>query len=170
MTNKTRELGTAILGGLIACGVLTIVLDFAQIGVSTIIGALAGGLVAAYLLYGKISQAALAGALSGVLAVPFIFGLSYLLLIFEVVPIPSGPTPEMSVIQASIVALAVMNFGLGAIGGAVLGAIHHPPREVPPPPPPPSTAGVQMRYCAQCGAQLPPGALICPQCNARQPG
>jgi ribosomal protein L40E len=26
-----------------------------------------------------------------------------------------------------------------------------------------------VRYCVQCGAQLPSGALICPQCNARQP-
>jgi len=169
MTNRTREFGTATLAGLVVGGVVTVVLDLVQISFSTVIGAFVGGVVAAYVLYGKISQATMAGALSALLAVPFIFGLSYFLLIFEVVPIPTGETPDMAVLQSSLVVLVLLNLVAGALGGAVFAAFRHPSKGIPPPPPSQGTVSGQARYCVQCGAQLPPGALICPQCNARQP-
>jgi hypothetical protein len=169
MPNRNRELGTATLGGLVACGMVTIALDLAEVSFSTIIGAVVGGLVAAYLLYGKMSQATIAGALSGVLAIPFLFGVSEILLIFEVIPIPSVPNPPLSQIQEQVAAIVVTNLIAGAIGGAILSAVHHPPKGLPPPPPPPGSAAGPVRYCVQCGAQLPSGAMICPHCNARQP-
>jgi hypothetical protein len=57
---------------------------------------LIGGVVAAYLLHGKVGQAATAGALAGLLGTPFIFGIEQILAIFEVLPIPPGPTPSMA--------------------------------------------------------------------------
>jgi Zn-dependent protease/predicted transcriptional regulator len=33
----------------------------------------------------------------------------------------------------------------------------------------PSVAPGQVRYCVQCGGQIPAGTPICPHCNARQP-
>jgi hypothetical protein len=169
MPNRNRELGTAILGGLVACGMVTTALDLAEVSFSTIIGAVVGGLAAAYLLYGKMSQATIAGALSGVLAIPFLFGVSEILLIFEVIPIPSVPNPPLSQIQEQVAAIVLTNLIAGAIGGAILSAVHHPPKALPPPPPPPGSAAGPVRYCVQCGAQLPSGAMICTHCNARQP-
>ena len=167
---RNREFGTATLAGLVVGGVVTVVLDLAQLGFSTVIGAFIGGVVAAYVLYGKISQATIAGALSALLAVPFIFGLSYFLLIYEVVPIPTGETPDMAMLQFSLALLVLMNLAAGALGGAIFAAFRHPSKGIPPPPPSPQgTVAGQVRYCVQCGAQLPTGALICPQCNARQP-
>lgn len=170
MTSKTREFGTATLGGLVVGGLVSTVLGMADVSFSTLIGAFVGGLVAAYLLYGKVSQAAIAGALSGILETPFFLGVSQILLIFEVIPLPSGPSPEMAVLQTAVFAIVIMNLIAGAIGGAILAAIRHPSKELPPPPPPaPGAAPAQARYCVQCGAQLPTGAVICPHCNARQP-
>lgn len=168
MPNKTREFGTATLGGLVCGGIVTTVLSLAEVSFSTIVGALVGGSVAAYLLYGKTSHAAIAGALSGVLEVPFILGLSYMLLIFEVIPIPTGQNPPLSQLQQEFAAIIMTNLIAGAIGGAILSAVRHPPKELPPPPPPPGSPQAQARYCVQCGAQLPTGAMICSHCNARQ--
>lgn len=169
MLHKNRELGTAVLGGLVAGGTVSVVLGIADVSYSTFVGAFVGGLVAAYLLYGKISQAAIAGALSGVLGTPFFLGMSQILLIFEVIPIPPGPNPPLSELQAAVGVIVVTNLIVGALGAVILSAVHHPPKELPPPPPPPGSAVGQVRYCVQCGAQLPPGAMICPHCNARQP-
>ncbi len=41
----------------------------------------------------------------------------------------------------------------------------HPPAQ----PTPIFAASGQVRYCVQCGAQLPAGTLTCPYCNATQP-
>jgi hypothetical protein len=169
---KSRELGTATLGGLVVCGLVSIVLDVANVSFSSAIGALIGGVVAAYLLHGKIGQATSAGALSGLLGTPFIFGIEQILAIFEVLPIPPGPTPSMSELQVAVGIITGMDLVAGAVGGAFFGAFYRPPKEETHPLTPPSAAGttpVQVRYCVQCGAQLPTGALICPQCNARQP-
>jgi hypothetical protein len=172
LNGKSRELGTATLGGLVVCGVVSIVLDVAQVTLSSAIGALIGGVVAAYLLRGKIGQAATAGALSGLLGTPFIFGIEQILAIFEVLPIPPGPTPSMSELQSAVAIIVTMDLVAGAVGGGFFGAFYRPPKEAVPPITPASTTGAvpaQVRYCVQCGAQLPAGALICPHCNARQP-
>jgi hypothetical protein len=172
MSSKSRELGTATLGGLVVGGLASSVLAIADVSFSTAIGALIGGIVAAYLLRGKVGQAAMAGAVSGLLGTPFLLGFEDILAIFEVVPIPSGPTPSMAELQAAVAVIAGMDLIAGAIGGAIFATVYHPPREVPSQPtlpPVPGAAPGQVRYCVQCGAQLPSGALICPHCNARQP-
>jgi hypothetical protein len=172
MLSKSREFGTATLGGLLVGGVISGVLGLTDLSFSTAIGALIGGVFAAYLLHGKAGQAASAGAVSGLLAVPFLIGLEQVLAIFEVVPIPSGPTPALSELQVAIGVIAVMDVVAGAVGGAVFGAAYHPAKEPTLTPIPPSgvvTPSSQVRYCVQCGAQLPSGALMCPHCSARQP-
>jgi hypothetical protein len=172
LNGKSREFGTATLGGLVVCGLVSIILDVANVSFSSAIGALIGGVAAAYLLRGKIGQAASAGALSGLLGTPFIFGIEQILAIFEVLPIPPGPTPSMSELQVAVGIIAGMDLVAGAVGGAFFGAFYRPPKEETHPLTPPSAIGttpVQARYCVQCGAQLPTGALVCPQCNAKQP-
>jgi len=172
MPNKSRELGTATLAGLVVGGLVAAVLEVAELSFSPVIGAFVGGLAAAYVLYGKAGQAALAGSLSGLLSTLVYLGASQILYVFELFPVPTGPTPAMSELQAAVVVIVAMNLVAGALGGAILSVFRHPPKELPPPPPPPGAAAGQagqVRYCAQCGAQLPAGALICPQCNARQP-
>jgi len=172
MPSKNRELGTATLGGLVVGGVIATVLGMTDLSFSTAIGALIGGVFAAYLLHGKVGQAAIAGALSGLLTTPFLLGLEQILAIFEVIPIPPGPTPSMADLQAAVVVIVMIDLVAGAVGGAVFGAAYHPPKEPISPLPAPSGVGtpsVQVRYCVQCGAQLPSGAMICPHCNARQP-
>jgi hypothetical protein len=169
MSSKSRELGTATLGGLVVGGLVSSVLAIIDVSFSSAIGALIGGIVAAYLLHGKIGQAAIAGALSGVLGTPFLLGVEQILAIFEVIPIPPGPTPSMSELQVAVGVILMMDFIAGAIGGAIFGAVYHPPKEPPIPPSATGTAPGQVRYCVQCGAQLSAGALICPHCNARQP-
>ena len=149
-------------------GIVSSVLAIIDVSFSSAIGALVGGVVAAYLLRGKIGQAAIAGGLSGVLGTPFLLGVEQIFAIFEVIPIPSGPTPSMSELQLAVGVILMMDFIAGAIGGAIFGAVYHPPKE-PPAPSATGTAPGQVRYCVQCGAQLPAGALICPHCNARQP-
>ncbi len=171
MSYKSRDLWTATLGGLVVGGLIAVAVGMADLPFSTAIGAFLGGAAAAFLLYGKISHAAAAGALSGILGTPFFLGVSQVLLIFEVIPIPSGPTPPMSQLQFAVVLIFGMNLVAGAVGGALMGAIRHPRpgAGLPPPPPPPGATPSQAKYCVQCGAQLPPGALVCPHCNARQP-
>ena len=169
MSAKSRELGTAALVGLVAGGSVSVILSMADLPFSTAVGAFIGGVVAAYLLYGKISQTATAGALSGVLSTPFSLGVSYILIVFEVIPLPAGQPPSMSELRAALVVIVLMNLGAGAVGGSLLGAVRHPSKVLPPPPPPPGYSPSQVRYCVQCGAQLPAGTLICPHCNARQP-
>lgn len=169
MSSKTRELGTATLGGLVAGGVVSTILSIVDVPFSFAIGAFIGGLVAAYLLRGRIGQAATAGALSGILGTPFLLGFGDILAIFEVIPTSSGPTPTLAELQAAVVVIAGVDLIAGAVGGAILGAVFHPPRELPPSPSATGTTLGQVRYCVQCGGQLSAGALICPHCNARQP-
>ncbi len=172
MVGKARELGTATLGGLVVGAVLGTILGVANAPLYSAIGSFIGGIVAAYLLQGKIGQAAIAGALSGILGTPFLLGLSDILAIFGLIPTPSGPTPSLADLQNVVMIIAGMDLLSGAAGGVILGTLHHPPGSVPSTPPPQPAAGVtpiQARYCVQCGAQLPSGALICSQCNARQP-
>jgi hypothetical protein len=170
MSFKSRELGTATLGGLVVGGLLSTILSMTDLPFSTVIGAFVGGVVAAYLLYGKLGQAAASGGLAGILGTPFFLGLSQILAIFDLIPIPSGPTPSMSELQSAVVIIVMMNLVAGAVGGSMLGLVRRP-KQLPPPPPstPLGVTVAQNRYCVQCGAQVPPGTLICPHCSARQP-
>jgi len=172
MISKTRELGTATLAGLVVGAVLSMILGMVNAPVYSAIGSFIGGIVAAYLLQGKLGQAVTAGALSGILGTPFLLGLSDIIAIFGLIPTPSGPTPSLAELQSVVVILTGMDLVAGAAGGIVLGALYHPPSSgpsTPTPQPAPGAAPVPVRYCVQCGAQLPSGASICPQCNARQP-
>jgi hypothetical protein len=171
MQSRSREFGTATLGGLVVGGVISMVLDIASISFSTAIGALVGGVFAAYLLHGKVGQAAAAGALSGLLGTPLLLGLEQILAIFELIPIPAGPQPSMAELQATVAILVLIDIVAGAVGGAVFSATYHPNKEVTPSssaPLAPGAPSAQLRYCVQCGAQLPVGATTCPQCNAKQ--
>ncbi len=169
LSAKSKDFWSATLSGLVAGGVLATVLSIVNLPFSTALGALIGGVVAAYVLYGKVGQASAAGALSGILATPFFLGLSQILLIFEVIPLPTGTTPPMAQLQEEVVFILVMNLVAGAIGGAFASAVRHPSPKAELPAPPPGVAPAGVRYCVQCGAQLAAGALICPHCNARQP-
>ncbi len=169
LSAKSKNFWAATLSGLVAGGVLATVLSIVDLPLSTALGALIGGVVAAYVLYGKVGQASAAGALSGILATPFFLGLSQILLIFEVIPLPAGPTPPMTQLQEAVVFIIVTNLVAGAIGGAFAGAVRHPSQKAELPAPPLGTAPAGVRYCVQCGAQLPAGTLVCPHCNAKQP-
>ncbi|MGA3108123.1 MAG: DUF5518 domain-containing protein [Candidatus Bathyarchaeia archaeon] len=172
MPVKSRDLWTAVLAGTVVTGLLTAFLEAANLTppYSDAAGAFVGGAIAAYVLYGKVGQATAAGALSGILGTPFYLGVSEILFIFGVIPTPSGPTPPMSELQTAVIIILGIDLVAGVIGATLIGAIRHPPLE-PIMPPAQVTPGVvsQARYCVQCGAQLPPGAVLCPQCNARQP-
>ena len=171
MVGKTRELGTATLAGLVVGAVLSMILGVANAPVYSAIGSFIGGIVAAYFLRGKLSQAVIAGALSGILGTPFLLGLSDILAIFGLIP-----TPPDRHRRSLICRCCFDHCGDGSCcrcgrRGCPRSA-NHPPGSVPSTPTPLPAAGmapVQVRYCVQCGAQLPSGALICPQCNARQP-
>jgi hypothetical protein len=172
MPVKSRELWTAVLAGVVVTGVLTAFLEAASLTppLSDAIGAFVGGAIAAYVLYGKVGQATAAGALSGIVGTPFYLGVSEVLFIFGIIPTPSGPTPPLSELQTAVVIILGIDLVAGAIGATLAGAVHHPPLEAIVPPPQVSPGVVsQARYCVQCGAPLPPGAVLCPQCNARQP-
>jgi len=172
MSAKTRELGTATLVGSVVGSVLITILGVANLPFYSAIGAFIGGIVAAYMLRGKVGQAAGAGALSGLIGTPFFLGFSDILAIFSLIPTPSGPTPTLADLQLAVALIAGMDLVAGAIGGAILGAVYHAPKEPTLMPAPSSAAGMPtgaVRYCVQCGAQLPPGASICPQCGAKQP-
>ncbi len=179
MVGKTRELGTATLGGLVVGSAVSAILALGAPFYPDIfaffypvIGSFIGGMVAAYLLHGKSSQAVRAGVLSGLLSTPFFFGLTDIFAYLGLIPIPSGQIPALAELQMFVVSILGMNVVGGAVGGAILGAVYHPPGQLPPTLTPESATGTgpgQTRYCVQCGAQLPSGALICAQCNARQP-
>jgi hypothetical protein len=175
---RTRELGTATLGGLVVGSVVSAIL---AIGAPfypdifaffyPVMGAFIGGVVAAYLVHGKSGQAVRAGVLSGVLGTPFFFGLTDIFAYLGLIPIPSGQIPTLAELQTFVVFIVGMNLVGGAVGGAVLGAVYHPPGQLPPTLTPESATGTgpgQKRYCVQCGAQLAEGVLICPHCGARQ--
>jgi hypothetical protein len=166
--SKSRELGTGIAVGLIAGGVLATVLSIADFQFSAPVGAFVAGGLAAYVIYDKIGPATLAGALAGLLSLPFFLGLSQVLVIFEIIPIPPGPQPTMAELQSAVVAITLMDIVAGAVAGSILGAVHHPP-----PPslatPLPSYPPEQAKFCVQCGAKLTPGTVACPHCGARQP-
>jgi hypothetical protein len=171
LSTKSKDLWAATLSGLVVGGLLSAVLSIGDLQFSTVIGAVVGGIVAAYILYGRIGQAAAAGALAGVLNAPFFLGVSQIFLIFEVIPIPSTPTPPLSQLQEAVVFIVLTNMVAGAFGGAIGGAIRHrgPETAAPQSIPQPGTGVAQVKYCVQCGAQLHGGELICPHCSARQP-
>jgi len=169
---KTRDLWSATLVGVVVTGILTAFLEAGGLTppISDGAGAFVGGAAAAYVLYGKVGQATAAGALSGVLGTPFYLGFSEILFIFGIIPTPSTPTPPLSELQVAVVLIVAIDLIAGVFGGTVVGAVRHP-REAPmiPQPQTVTTTIPQIRYCIQCGAQLPPGTLVCPHCNARQP-
>jgi hypothetical protein len=168
---KSSNLWSAVLSGVVVGGILSSVLSIGDLPFSTAIGALIGGAVAAYILYGKLGQAVSAGALAGIIGAPFFLGVSQIFLIFGIIPIPSGPNPPLIQLQEAVVFIFMTNLLAGAAGGALGGAFRHrqPELEQPVPATPIGGAPPQVRYCVQCGAQLQPGAVICPHCNARQP-
>jgi hypothetical protein len=167
---KSRELGTAVCGGLLAGGFLTAILSITDLPLGSTIGALIGGGVAAYVLYGKVHSGALVGVLSAIGGYPFYIGVVYILLIFGVYTPPAGPTPSMSVIQEEVVLEFLLNLVSGGLGGIIVASARRPPPPVAAPAQPPTGyAPSQARYCVQCGARLQAGTLICPHCNARQP-
>ena len=172
MQVKSRDLWAGTLAGVVVTGVLTAVLEAAGLTppLSDGAGAFVGGAVAAYVLYGKISQAATAGALTGIIGTPLYLGVSEILYIFGVIPTPSGPTPALSELQFAVVVILGIDLVVGVMGATFVGAMRHPREETPALQQQTITGpAVQNRYCVQCGAQLPPGALVCPHCNARQP-
>ncbi len=169
---KSRDIWAATLSGLVVGGLVESALSVLSDSLfSLVIGAFVGGIVAAYVLYGKVGQAAAAGALAGILSTPFFLGVSQILFIFQVIPPPSGPTPPVSELQGPIVFLLALNVLAGAVGGTLASAVRHPVQETGPAQPSGAPLGAppQVRYCVQCGAQLPVGAVVCPHCNARQP-
>lgn len=172
MQVKGRDIWAATLSGLVVGGAVETAVSVLNDSIFLIAaGALVGGIVAAYVLYGKIGQAAAAGALAGVLGTPFFLGLSQILFIFGLIPTPSGPTPPMSVLQVEVGLILGVNVIAGAVGGTLGGAVRHPIQEVglAPVSGVPTGAPLQVRYCVQCGAQMPTGVAACPHCNATQP-
>ena len=144
-------------------------MDTVSFPLSNAVGAFAGGAIAAYVLYGQIPQAARAGALSGALGMLFYLGVAQVLFIFGAFP-PQGATPPMSQLQIAVGLIFAMNLAAGTAGAFLVAAIRHPaPKVEPLQPGIPVGAPEQLRYCVQCGAQLPAGAVVCPHCNARQP-
>ena len=172
MSVKSRGLWAGTLVGVVVTGILTAVLEAGGLTppVSDGVGAFVGGAAAAYVLYGKVSQATAAGALSGVLGTPFYLGTAEILYIFRVIPTPSAPTPPLSELQVAVVIIFALDLVAGVFGGTVVGAMRHPREEAPALQQQAAASPVtQNKYCVQCGGQLPPGAVVCPHCNARQP-
>ncbi len=169
---KSRDIWAATLIGLVVGGAVETALSVLNDSIFLIAGgAFVGGIVAAYILYGKVGQAAATGALAGILATPFFLGLSQILFIFGLLPTPSGPTPPMSVLQEAVAIILGINVIAGGVGGTLGGAVRHRAQEtgLAPTTGAPVGAPLQVRYCVQCGAQLPSGVSICPHCNAKQP-
>ena len=173
MPTKSRELWSATLVGVVVTGVLTAVLEAGNLTppISNGLGALIGGAAAGYFLYGKAGEASKAGLLSGLLGTPFYIGMSEVLYIFGAISPPSGPTPSLAQLQVALGIIVLINLVAGSVGGLLAGAVRHPQAQVPTPEQAQVTPGTvsQNKYCIQCGALLPPGALVCPACNARQP-
>jgi hypothetical protein len=181
MNPKSRDLLSATLVGAVLTGVITAVLEAGGLTapISDGVGAFVGGAAAAYFLYGKVSQAATVGALSGVIGTPFYLGMAETLFIAGLITNPPGPTPSLSELQAALAVITGLNLLLALFGAVIVGSARHPREEAMMPPQQqaipatlgtiPSTTTPQTKYCVQCGAQLPWGALMCPHCNARQP-
>ena len=172
MSVKSRDLWAGTLAGVVVTGVLTAILEAGGLTApySNGAGAFIGGAVAAYVLYGKPSQAAAAGALSGLIGTPLYVGVEEILYAFGLFPIPSGPTPTREVLEAAVFIIFALDLLAGVFGGSVVGAMRHPRQEIPVLQQQAMAGPVaQNKYCIQCGAQLPPGAVVCPHCNARQP-
>ena len=168
--SKSRELGSGIAVGLIAGGVLAAILSIFNFPVSEPVGAFVAGALAAYVMYDKIGPVTLGGACAGLLSLPFYLGLLQVFVIFELIPLPTGPQPSLASFQSTVIVITLVDVGVGAMAGSIVGAIHHP---APPTvaTPSPTYAGVteQAKYCVQCGAKMSPGTLTCSQCGARQP-
>lgn len=171
MAVRSRELLAATLVGVVATGILTAVLEAAGLTppISDGVGAFVGGAAAAYVLYGKVSQATAAGALSGVLGTPFYIGAEEILYALGLFPAPSGPTPTPAQLQIAVAIIFGIDLLAGVFGATVVSAMRHPREAVPALQPQAVTSPVAQKYCIQCGAQLPGGAVVCPHCNARQP-
>lgn len=165
---KSRELGTGVLAGVVLGGLVSSVLSIGNVTYAAPIGGFVAGACAAYIIYAKMGHASLAGALAGVLSLPFFLGVSQILVIFEVIPLPSGAQPSFAELQGAVVAITLMNLLAGGIGGSILGMVRHPPMTPPPQSVIPGVPG-QTKYCVQCGAQFPSGTVLCPQCGAKQP-
>ena len=164
---KSRELGSGVAAGLVAGGLVATVLSVVNFSFAAPVGAAVAGGVAAYVVYAKIGPATLAGALAGLLSLPFFLGLSYVCVVFGIMPIPPGPQPTMAELQTAVIAITLFDVLAGAMAGSILGAVHHPPKA---PATPVSTyPPEQAKYCVQCGAQFPRGTLTCPHCGAKQP-
>ena len=165
---KSRELGTGVLAGAILGGLVSSLLSIGNVTYAAPIGGFVAGASAAYVIYAKMGHASLAGVLAGVLSLPFFLGLTQILVIFEVIPLPSGAQPSFAELQGAVVAITLMNLLAGGVGGSILGMVRHPPMT---PPPQTVVAGVpiQNTYCVQCGAHFPLGTILCPQCGAKQP-
>ena len=170
-TSKQHELGTGVAIGLVVGGVIATALGVVDLPFAAPVGALIGGLCGAYIIYGKIGQSTGVGALSGVLSLPFFLGLSEILLIFGVVPLPPGPQPTFAELQSAVAVIALENVLAGAVGGSILATFRRQtvlPAET-------TEANVlkqatgQVMYCIQCGAQLASGNSVCPHCGAKQP-
>jgi len=169
---KTRDLWAAALVGVVATGVISALLEAGGLTppISDGAGAFVGGAAAAYFLYGDMRLATAAGALSGVLGLPFYVGMSDILVIVGIIPMPTQANPPLPQLQLALAVILGVNLVAGMFGGTVMGAVRHP-REQPPISMPQTVPGSipQNKYCIQCGAQLPAGAVVCPHCNARQP-
>ena len=169
MPANAKDVLSATLVGVVVGGIIAALLDTVSLPLSNAVGAFAGGAIAAYVLYGQIPQAARAGALSGLLGMPFYLGVAQVLFIFGAYP-PQGATPPMSQLQMAVGLILVMNLATGTAGGILVATVRHPPPEAGLLQPAiPGAIPEQLRYCVQCGAQLPAGAVVCPHCNARQP-
>jgi hypothetical protein len=166
--SKPRELGTGVAVGLVVGGLVATVLSIGDLPFSAPVGAFVAGALAAYVVYDKIGPATLAGTLAGLLSLPFFLGLSQILVIFELIPIPPGPQPTMAELQSAVVAITLMDILAGAVAGSLLGAVRHPPAAPSTTTLPNYPAG-QAKYCVQCGAQLPTGTRACPHCGAQHP-
>ena len=172
---EPRELGTAVLGGLVVGAVLSSLLGVADVPFYFAAGAFVGGVVAAYLLHGKLVQATLAGALAGVAGTPFLLGLSDMLVIFGLIPNSSEPAPSLAELQLIVGIIFLFNLIVGALGGLMVGAAYRGPIQSPatvdtPKSAWPGTVSGTSRFCVQCGASLSSGVVVCPHCGAKQPG
>ncbi len=167
---KNATFWAATLSGLAVGGFAATLLSVGDLPFSPAIGAFVGGVIAAYVLYGKVGQATAAGAAASIFGTPFFLGVSQIFLIFEIIPIPSTPTPPLDQLQAAVVFIFMTNLLAGAVGGALMGAIRHPKAAAPATQSSATVVGAQQaKYCVQCGAQVPAGTSICPHCNAQQP-
>ena len=169
MPANTKDILSATLVGVVVGGVIGALLDIVSFQLSNVVGAFAGGAIAAYVLYGQVHEAARAGVLSGIFGMPFYLGVGEVLYILGAIP-PQTTTPTPSQLQFAVGLLLLTNLAAGAFGSMLIAAIRHPAPEKPSlQPATPGATPEQLRYCVQCGAQLPAGAVVCPHCNARQP-